>query len=213
MKTAKSVRLRRIAAASIITLVMAPAASGYEGEVPATVTVTATGDVVPGEPIAISATVLGPSGTGVPDVTVTFTITVSPPGAHDVLTNNPTAMNSGLPTAVFAVYRSGAVEPTRAPVADHASVAQATTDANGVATVYLILDAVAGSRTITADAEGQARGTVTVILAPAGLPNTAVAFEPREMLGTLAIIFAVLAIFAAQALVHHRARRRGGNHS
>lgn len=160
-----------IVAAAILSVGTIASALGYEGEVPATVTMTTAGAVLAGEPIDVCATVLGPSGTGVPDITVTFEITSAPAGADDVLSSTTDV-----------------------------------SDGDGVACVELTLDAVVGSRTITASAEGEAVGTITIVLAAAGLPNTSVASGPGEAFVPLV---AFLAIAGAVALLHRRAIRRG----
>lgn len=164
-----------IIAAAILSLGAIAATLGYEGEVPATVTMTTAGAVLAGEPIDVCATVLGPSGTGVPDITVTFDITSSPAGADDVLSST---------TGV--------------------------SDGDGVACVELTLDAVVGSRTITASAEGEAVGTITIVLAASGLPNTAAAPGFGGMLVPLVIL---LAISGAIGLLHERVIRRRGSNS
>lgn len=171
---------------------MATGLLAYEGEVPANVTVSVTGDIVAGEPIPISAAVLGPSGTGVPDIAVTFEITVAPPGADDALTTPASAMDTETPHAIFAIYRAGAREAPQPPDASHASVATVVTNDDGIATVNLILDAVVGSRTIEADAEGEALGAVTITLQPSGLPNTAGVPASSEAPPILPSVIAVL---------------------
>jgi hypothetical protein len=81
--------LRKSLLASVIALGVLIAAAGaalaYTGEVPANVTVTTSGPIVAGSPIAVHATVLGPSATGVPNVSVAFAITCAPAGAADKL--------------------------------------------------------------------------------------------------------------------------------
>lgn len=162
-------------AGAILSSAMAVVAFGYEGEVPATVTMTVRGAVLAGQPIPVCATVLGPSGTGVPDITVTFNIASAPAGADDVLSSTTDV-----------------------------------SDGNGVACVELTLDAVVGSRTITASAEGEAVGTITIVLAASGLPNTAAAPGFGGMLVPLGIL---LAISGAIGLLHERVIRRRGSNS
>ncbi len=172
--------IRAVIGAAILSSATVASVLGYEGEIPATVTVTAGGAVLAGQPIPVCATVLGPSGTGVPDVTVTFDITSAPAGADDVLSSTTDV-----------------------------------TDADGVACVQLTLDAVVGSRTITASTGGEVLGSITIVLAAAGLPNTAAAapgsLAVLALLGS--VLVALLATIAAIWLLQHRALRRRGNNS
>lgn len=170
--------IRAAIGAAILSSATVASVVGYEGEIPATVTVTAGGAVLAGQPIPVCATVLGPSGTGVPDVTVTFDITSAPAGADDVLSSTTDV-----------------------------------TDADGVACVQLTLDAVVGSRTITASTGGAVLGSITIVLAAAGLPNTATAPGSAALVPMESVLIALLATAAAIGLFQHRALRRRGNNS
>lgn len=82
--------------AVILVLLFAVPAAAYRGEEPATVTVTSLVAGVEarcGDPIMLLATVLGPSGTGIPDHQVRWAITEAPPGAEDRLASTTTVTN------------------------------------------------------------------------------------------------------------------------
>lgn len=79
-------RTASMVGAVVLLCVLAVPALAYTGEVPVNVTVSGqVAGVTCGKAIALSATVDGVSGTGVPGVAVTWVITSSPSGAHDKL--------------------------------------------------------------------------------------------------------------------------------
>ncbi|MGH2384858.1 MAG: hypothetical protein ACRDGB_07405 [Candidatus Limnocylindria bacterium] len=189
-----------------LTIAMAASALGYAGETPTNATLSTEGDIQPGIPIPLSATVLGPSGTGVPDVTVTFTITDAPPGADDVLSPRATSQIEGVTATTVLFIPDQPTEPIG--VFAVGSTASDVTDADGAATVSLILDAVVGSRTITASANGEVLGSITIVLEPDSLPNTAVsvpAAPANPVPVALVLIGGVAAAFGLRRLTRsHR---------
>ena len=78
-----------LGAAFLIGALAAPV-SAYTGEVPANITVTHSGAVKCNTAIPLSAVVDGPSGTGIPGVVVTWSVTNAPAGSHDSLGSGTT---------------------------------------------------------------------------------------------------------------------------
>lgn len=196
--------------AAALTISIAAGVLGYAGETPTNATLSTVGDIQPGTPIPLSATVLGPSGTGVPDVTVTFTITEAPPGADDVLSAPATGQIEGVTATTVVFVSDQPMEPIG--VFAVGSTATDVTDADGVATVSLTLDAVVGSRTISASANGEVLGSITIVLQADSLPNTATS-APTAPVNPVPIALVLLGGVAAAFGLRRTGRSQGEQQS
>jgi hypothetical protein len=180
-----------VAALVALAIVIPLPAAAYEGEPPVLVIVTPQTQVrCPGGTV-FRATVLGPSGTGVPDVTLTWTLTS--PDSNDRLARTPTKTNAnGLSTNTLIV-RPGFTPGTRTVTAT------ATDPAGGT-----------GTATVSCPAAGAVGGVEEGAGATppfTGLPGTDVApgtatIEPYGLLAAL------IALFAAIGLAPRILRRR-----